>query len=168
MGRTVTSAGWLLSCTYDGKLVIEPEHTTNAGWRATAFRFHVSDTRNRAAIAEQGLQVGTGGNTRMNRAYPSRIFLAKDLLAAFEFVSSQCCDNVYPAQRRATMNPRERSQLDIWCVRPLGGTEFFRDVLLQGKAAYIEEPVPKERVMLVPDWQRKEQLWRRLRERGKI
>ena len=90
LGVEIQPMGWFVTKRTVGTVVIEPIYTSSVPLEAGSELFHVSPTANRDSIVANGLCVGTGGKTRINRIYPQRIYFALDLAAAFEFIDFQC------------------------------------------------------------------------------
>jgi hypothetical protein len=162
--------GWRITSLKNSELLIEPS-VTRRYESHYPFMFHVSDRVNRKTIYSEGIQAKEGGNTTMNRQCPSRVFLAVDIFAAFEFVEFQCADKkrkTLPANLFAQMfpNARTRSDLDIWRVRIPNGMHLHRDVLFPGKAVWTDQSFSKQSVRRVRTWTILERVVRFLRRRG--
>lgn len=152
---------WIITSTHQGNVLIEPRYTRQVLWPETSFCYHVSDLAKRDAILQSGLELKEGGNTTMNRTYPPRIHVARNLLAAVGFVKFQCKYANMPPELLAQKEivPKHRDQLDIWRVELPDCVIKYADILFPNEAAYIEQPVAKENLMLVSWWSEFGQLW---------
>jgi hypothetical protein len=166
-------AAWGITSIRRNKILIEPAETELAGWLKDEAHFHVTARNNRSAIEREGLQLRTGGNTIMNRVVTTgRIYLARTLADAFEFVEYQCgdrYDRMDPICRKFDPDAEKvttRDKLDIWCVRLSKKIIVRRDVLLPGKAGYIQQPITPQFLCRLRCWRASEKLWRFGRHRG--
>lgn len=148
---TLTQIGWIVTSTKGGVLV-EPRYTSEFIIPEGAELYHASDCTNQMAIITQGLMLGRGGNTRLDRKYPPRIFFALGLDAANKFIDFQCQSTklVLRNGRPARGDPvRSRNEFDIWRITDYEGIEFFKDVLFPGEAAWTETEFPPESIQRV-------------------
>ena len=166
---TLTELHWIVTSLKDNRVLIEPRHTQYVVSNPPGPVFHVTAREARASILTTGLELGVGGNTRMQRKYPPRIFCAFNLLAAFEFAEFQCRPNLPAVTKSGEMVRLDRKKshdVDIWRVRLPADARLRCDVLFQGKAGWIEEQVPPENLSRVMFWRWTYDLWCFARKRG--
>jgi hypothetical protein len=159
---------WIFTSLKGGRALIERRETRLIQSNQRGCLFHVSPNTNRAAITKDGLQLGTGGNTRMERKYPERIFFALDLIAAFDFADFQCRRTTEPQPGLVVRGVDEQllRDLDIWRVRSSESIQLRRDVLFPGRAGWSDQPVPPEQISRVRYWRLARNAWHYLRKRG--
>jgi hypothetical protein len=166
---SIEQQGWIVTSLRANHVLIEPRETRPIQANQRGCLFHVSPKKNRAGIAKDGLKLGTGGNTRLERKYPPRIFYALDLIAAFDFVDFQC---------RRTRQPqpgtfvREVDQqllldLDIWRVH-VPDLRLRRDVLFPGRAGWSDQSIPRDKLSRVRFWRQSRWGWHVLRRIGAV
>ena len=157
---------WIVIGHIRGGLLIEQYHTKNVSVSEGEYLYHVSDRENRKSIAKKGLKVGNGGNTIMQRKYNGRLFLARDLPAAFEFIEFQCRKKRNPFTGKVTASLKQRKNLDVWKVCIPDDLELFRDVLFPGKAVWCEDNIDSKFVSFYKDWKKRDHKWKKLRRKG--
>jgi len=155
----LVESGWIRTSLKDNRILIEPNPTSEAEWASGVYRFHVAPRRERESISKRGLEPSSGGTTIFQRSYPPRIFLAVNLITAFDFIAYVCGDQI-PAPLRLANRCRTRDELDIWCLQLQWNVIVFRDVLFPEKGGWIAEPVPPTELKLFESWQEREQQYR--------
>jgi len=161
---TLALGDWIVTSLKGGEVLIEPRETRLVKIHPPGCAFHVTSRDNRYGIQKNGLQLHTGGNTRMQRKYPPRIFVALDLHAAFEFAEFQC-------RHPTPISPVDENlirQLDIWRVWLPGKVVLHRDILFPGRAGWTDQPIPRPCVSRVWYWREARCFWYFLRRMGAV
>jgi hypothetical protein len=147
--------GWFVA-TSTLSVVLEPRYTTGHRLVEGDLIFHVAAKEHRKSIRANGLQLSTGGRTRLNRTHPPRVYFALDILAAFAFIDFQ----TRPGPSKWSLDEghsdarptHDAKNLDIYRVRVPDGVKFYRDVLFPGKAVWCESPFASDRLQLMTKW----------------
>lgn len=165
---TLQSVQWIVTSLKDERVLIEADPTRIITPAPPGRVYHVAPRQHRGRILADGLALHTGGNTRMQRKYPPRIFLALDLFAAFEFVDFQCKQNPSPHNgfRSGVFDTALMKQLDIWRVSLPTSCLLRRDVLFPGRAGWTDQAIPRRQLKLVRWWRQARGAWRFLRQYG--
>jgi hypothetical protein len=142
---------WIVT-SLKGGVLAEPRYTSAIIVPQGTELYHVADRIHRVTIKAEGLKLGTGGNTRLVRKYPPRIFLALGLDAANKFIDFQCRSTkvVFRDGKPDRGDPlRSRDEFDIWRINLDKDIKFFTDILFPGEAAWTETTFPPDCIQLV-------------------
>lgn len=142
---------WIVT-SLKGGVLTEPRYTSAIIVPEGTELYHVADRVSRGAIEAGGLKLGRGGNTRLVRKYPPRIFLARGLDAANKFIAFQCRNTkvVFRDGKPDWGDPlRSRDEFDIWRINVNKDIKFFTDILFPGEAVWTETTFPPDCIQLV-------------------
>ncbi len=144
----LTEVQWIVTSILHGVLV-EPRYTRQISIQEGEELYHVSNRTQRDSILQQGLTLGTGGNTRLVRKYPPRIFFAKDYEIANKFIDFQCrnTQGVYRDGEIIYNNPlKDKEDFDVWKIKAEKNITFYNDILFPNAAVWTESAFPPDRI----------------------
>lgn len=150
-----TNATWIVTRSAGTNVAIEPRYTLVRPVFAGTPLFHVSDCANQSSILANGIQLGQGGNTTLNRGYPPRTHLAIRLGDALAFIYSQVTrrppvsfvGGVLTTSAR-TLQPRLLNDLDLYEVSA-PAADYYQDSHFAG-GIWTETIIPPQDLKLVP------------------
>jgi len=163
IASTVTSAGWIISSlpTLRSSVLIEPRVTQEITYQLNNTFLHVSPRNARNSIATRGLKIGTGGNTRVQRPYPPRLFLSTSIRGAFGFVNFQCRERLSTIENGRLILSTETNphQFDIWIVSPPIGMKVHRDILFPDYGVWTPSAIPETHIKRMWYWRAPYAAW---------
>jgi hypothetical protein len=150
-------SGWTV--TRDEALIvaIEPGLPRSESFPHSFKFFHVSDDINRCSITTHGLEPRNGGNTPLNRVYENRVYLAKRLRDALQFVHFQITKNYNYTHGAKGKQKKKFAELDIFEVDCVPSAEYFVDDFFEGCGFWTNQLIPASYVRILDD-----SMWRHI------